>query len=98
VNTITTHSTKGKRAFSFKGQTVEYCFKPDGTWDTIPIANPPDDGPRYAANTKKEHPEKRSVPVLAEPQEATGGISWWWHGIGGAALLTAFAWFWPRKG
>jgi len=42
----------GQRTFSFKGQNVEYRFKPDGTWETIPIANPPDDGPR---------------PMVAEP-------------------------------
>lgn len=35
----------GEIPFSFKGQSVEYRFKPDGTWDTIPIANPPDDAP-----------------------------------------------------
>jgi hypothetical protein len=53
----------GKRAFSFKGQAVEYRFKPDGTWDTFPIANPPDDGPKpFAA-------------VLASPSEAHPGSS-----------------------
>ena len=38
----------GKLTFSFKGQAVEYRFRPDGTWETIPIANPPDDGPKPA--------------------------------------------------
>lgn len=28
----------GKRTFSFLGQNVEYRFKPDGTWDTLPLA------------------------------------------------------------
>jgi len=45
----------GERTFSFKGQDVEYRFKPDGTWETIPIANPPDDGPK---------------PMEAEPDES----------------------------
>ena len=27
----------GKRAFSYKGQKVEYRFKPDGTWETIAL-------------------------------------------------------------
>lgn len=32
--------------FSFVGQKVEYRFKPDGTWKTIAMVNPPDDGPK----------------------------------------------------
>jgi hypothetical protein len=31
----------GKRSFSFIGQNVEYRFKPDGTWETIAMADPP---------------------------------------------------------
>ena len=33
----------GRKAFSFKGQNVEYRFKSDDTWETLPITNPPDD-------------------------------------------------------
>ncbi len=35
----------GEIPFSFKGQAVEYRFKPDGSWESTPITNPPDDGP-----------------------------------------------------
>ena len=37
----------GQRTFSFKGKSVEYRFKPDGTWDTIPLKNPPQDAIIY---------------------------------------------------
>ncbi len=52
----------GRKAFSFKGQDVEYRFKPDGTWDTFPISNPPDDGvkpttPKSAMQNASEQPQ-----------------------------------------
>jgi len=31
----------GLKTFAFKGEPKEYRFKPDGTWDTIPISLPP---------------------------------------------------------
>lgn len=33
----------GQRALAFKGEPREYRFKPDGTWDTIPISLPPEE-------------------------------------------------------
>jgi hypothetical protein len=48
----------GKRSFSFKGQAVEYRFKPDGTWDTIPIANPPDDAVQVPAIPNQKQDKK----------------------------------------
>lgn len=62
----------GQRSFSFKGQAVEYRFKPDGTWDTIPIENPPDDGiqmptvenQKQDTKAASQEPNKRSLPWL----------------------------------
>jgi hypothetical protein len=58
----------GQRAFSFKGQSVEYRFKPDGTWDTIPLANPPDDAPEVP----EARPDDRR-PVTQQPKEQPPG-------------------------
>jgi hypothetical protein len=88
----------GRKTFSFAGQKVEYRFKPDGTWDTIAIANPPDDGPEAAADSEEDRPLRRPAPAQADSREASRGISWWWYGIGGAALLAACARLWRRNG
>lgn len=49
----------GKRTFSFLGQKVEYRFKPDSTWETIALANAPDDAPRAA----KSPPAASADPI-----------------------------------
>jgi hypothetical protein len=49
----------GRKTFSFKGQAVEHRFKPDGTWETLSIANPPDDGPKPLAAVL---PSRSEVP------------------------------------
>jgi LPXTG-motif cell wall-anchored protein len=86
----------GQRAFSFKGQKVKYRFKPDGTWDTIPIANPPDDGPTPAPETTTDRPIMQSVPAEVDSHDTSRNSSWWF-GIGGLVLLAAGAWFWRRN-
>lgn len=54
----------GEIPFSFKGQAVEFRFKSDGTWDTIPIANPPDDTPVF--------PEAKPAGTRSVKQQAKG--------------------------
>jgi hypothetical protein len=53
----------GQIPFSFKGQSVEYRFKSDGTWETIPIANPPDDTPQIP---EAKPPAERTVTQQAK--------------------------------
>jgi hypothetical protein len=60
----------GKRTFSFMGQAVEYRFRSDGTWDTIPIANPPDDAPKPVV--------ERITATTAPPPPAARGNAWAW--------------------
>jgi hypothetical protein len=88
----------GQRTFSFKGQAVEYRFRPDGTWDTIPIANPPDDGSKPTSKTMRDSPVKKTKSSQVDSDETSHGSWWWWFGIGGVALLTAAAWLWRKKG
>ncbi len=57
----------GKRTFSFRGQSVEYRFKPDGTWDTIPLQNPPDDAIVYPIATKEQLAKLYAKPVYVPP-------------------------------
>jgi len=53
----------GKRAFSFKGQNVEYRFRPDGTWEAQAMASPPDDGPKPDSSMSGAlRPEKSPPP------------------------------------
>ena len=83
----------GELTFSFKGQAVEYRFRPDGTWETIPIANPRDDGPKPA-------PAAPDSEIQTPPSETVDSVKpddrsmWWWiAGVGTALLALAFAWF-----
>lgn len=65
----------GERAFSFKGQAVEYRFNPDGTWKTIPIANPPDDGPKTPErNAPVPTPETQPTPDQNPENPVNGGV------------------------
>jgi hypothetical protein len=83
----------GKRTFSFKGQPVEYRFKPDGTWETIPIANPPDDGPKPVQPTAASE-KQASPPATVDPVNPEAHSVWWWiAGAGGVLVAVAFAWF-----
>ncbi len=63
----------GKRTFSFKGQNVEYRFKPDGTWETISLVIPPDNGtkdeetpeqPSDSEKTKIDDVTKLKEPIV----------------------------------
>jgi hypothetical protein len=87
----------GQRTFSFKGQAVEYRFKPDGTWDTIPITNPPDDGLKPVTVATTEGPVKTSEAKHEHPPESSLGTVWWWYVISVFALLVLGAWFWRKK-
>jgi hypothetical protein len=66
----------GQRSFSFKGQAVEYRFSPDGTWETIPIVNPPDDAVRLP---EMKEVGKATQPPQAEPEKKS--FLWVWVGI-----------------
>lgn len=78
----------GKRAFSFRGQSVEYRFKPDGTWVTTPIANPPDDAPAPP-------PAKPAQPAPHQPPANTpttvSNPLWPWITGGVLTVLAAVA-------
>jgi hypothetical protein len=86
----------GQRAFSFKGQPVEFRFKTDGTWETIPIPDPPDDGPASQIPVTGERPDKRHSVALVAPSEqsapAARGSAWIWISGVAAAVLGLLAW------
>ena len=83
----------GQRTFSFKGQAVEYRFRPDGTWETIPIANPRDHGPKPVPAAKAS--EKQASPLsTVDPVSPEVHSMWWWiAGAGGVLVAAAFALF-----
>ena len=82
----------GKRTFSFVGQKVEYRFKPDGTWDTIALANADIDAiiepvapPATPANV---------AAVLANPNNTAAKESPWWTWLIGALLVVTASIAW----
>lgn len=84
----------GEQAFSFKGQSVEYRFKPDGTWVSTPIANPPDDAPAPPpAKIRQSTPaQASSAPPAATPVPAPRPV-WPWIAGGIVAVLAATGYF-----
>ena len=82
----------GEQAFSFKGQSVEYRFNPDGTWLSTPIANPPDDAPapppaKPPATGGKPSGTASALPPATAPAPVSGRIWPWMTG----GVLTVFA-------
>lgn len=89
----------GKRTFFFVGQDVEYRFKPDGTWETIAISNPPGDGPRRPDFASAQRPEKRPAPVAAaeHPKPAWNRNVWIRVSAAAAALVALVAWIFLNR-
>jgi hypothetical protein len=83
----------GQRAFSFKGQAVEYRFRPDGTWETIPIANPPDDGPKPVPAATDSGKRDESPVTVDSVKPADRSLLWWIAGVAGVLLAVALALF-----
>lgn len=84
----------GSTTFSFKGQNVEYRFKPDGTWETLALANPPDDAPKPAVVVRPEKPTPQHQKSKTSPPE---GPPWPWLIGAAAAVLTGLVWLVLRK-
>lgn len=94
----------GQRTFSFKGKSVEYRFKPDGTWDTIPIKNPPQDAIIYPtaealqalATRKKLELAQKEAEQAAEQKKLHQAqlmkLGWWFVGITPIILLGLLWW------
>jgi len=94
----------GQRTFSFKGKSVEYRFNPDGTWDTIPIKNPPQDAIIYptaeviqALATRKmlEQAQKEAEHAAEQKkirQAQLMKFGWWLAGIAPIILLGLLWW------
>jgi hypothetical protein len=80
----------GERTFSFKGQAVEYRFRPDGTWKTIPIGNPPDDGPKPALAAPASGKRDESPATVDSVKPADRSLLWWITGVLLAVALALF--------
>ncbi len=87
----------GELAFSFIGQDVEYRFNPDGTWETIPIANPPDDDPREPGALAPEQQVQQPTPENpGTGQDGSGSTLWFWLGGFVAVFSVGIVWFLKR--
>ncbi len=79
----------GKRSFSFVGQKSEYRFKPDGTWETIPISLPPGEVvPKAPISVTPE-----SVLVSPKSQDR----SWLWITSLSVLLVAVVGWLVRKK-
>ena len=81
----------GRKTFSFKGQNVEYRFKPDGTWDTLPIANPSEDDVKPPKPSSKPAAEKSPDQAIqpAKSDDTRQWLVWLWIP---AVVFMAGAW------
>jgi hypothetical protein len=86
----------GQRTFSFKGQAVEYRFNPDGTWQTIPIANPPDDAPKPPVFEKTESKPERQAKELEKSVETKKPI-WVWMVTTGLLVVGILLWLLTKR-
>lgn len=85
----------GRKTVSFLGQKVEHRFKPDGTWETIAMQNPPDDG--KGPSIQVVNPEASSSPhQRSERPEPARGINQWWLAGMGTFLVAALG-LWLRS-
>jgi hypothetical protein len=82
----------GKLPFSFKGQKVEYRFKPDGTWETITMANPPDDGPGRPEAGAAKRPTRRPEAADSQTKTPSSGVPWPWILVATMLLLGGVSW------
>ena len=84
----------GRKTFSFIGRSVEYRFKPDGTWETMAMTNPPNDGEPPVRQPGKI--EASSKPrQQSESPERPSGINLWWLASMGILLFAALG-LWLR--
>ena len=81
----------GRKTFSFKGQSVEYRFRPDGTWETLAMVNAPDDGPKVAGRVER--------PGVGKAEPGAGEIPRGWVWLVFPVILAAVfgIWFVSRK-
>lgn len=81
----------GRKTFSFKGQSVEYRFRPDGTWETLAMVNPPDDGSKVAGRVER--------PGVGRTEPGAGEIPRGWVWLVFPVILAAVfgIWFVSRK-
>ena len=83
----------GSRNFSFVGQPVGYRFKPDGSWETIPISVPPKDGAVRPDFAPGERPNKRQQTVTVAEHFQMSRNGWVWGFGAAAASIAGLAWF-----
>lgn len=87
----------GEIAFSFIGQSVEYRFKPDGTWDTIAMVDPPRDNLKAGADAGQPRDSKKAMVVGAPAQNGSRvSVSGVWAALG--LILVAVLAFLIKRG
>lgn len=81
----------GNIPFSFVGQKVEYRFKPDGSWETIAMVNPPDDGPksRQVAMVEEVRQPKKQRPTESEATRRQADQTPWLWLLAAGCLIVA---------
>lgn len=88
----------GDLTFSFRGQKVEYRFKPNGTWDTIAMTNPPDDGSARTEATPASPPrESKNVDIRNTPVQVGWVLDFRWLWAAAGVLILVLGWNWKKR-
>lgn len=83
----------GRKAFSFKGQNVEYRFEPDGTWKSTPL-NLTKEQLQTETMSKSTSDEAKLPVPLYSTRLALPAISNRWYWLGSSAVfLCILAWW-----
>lgn len=87
----------GELAFSFEGQAVEYRFRPDGTWETIPIANPTGALATPPQSVRRERAEKGRITPEAPQSTPINGTFRTVMMVISVLIIGAVAWLWKVR-
>ncbi len=83
----------GKRSFSFKGQSEEYRFTPDGKWETIAVTHR-DNEVRRKPGAARSNSEPLSLPAK---DKFLGKNKWPWIAAAAVCAAVVFWLFWFGK-
>lgn len=87
----------GRKTFSFKGQKIEYRFRPDGTWETLALGNTPGKAPSYGTTTETRAERRPSLSPSEKTPPKFRIQGFWLVLLIAGGLLTGLWWLRRNK-